>query len=136
MEWIFLDASGIVALLNKSDQLHIQANAVYQRFRASWYRFLTTDIVLMEVGNVLSQPAFKRAVNVYIETLRQSRKSSVIYTNEVDFTAGLQRYGKYADKDWGLSDCVSFEVMRQYSCTQVFTNDHHFTQAGFAILLP
>lgn len=40
MEWIFLDASGIVALLNKSDQLHIQANAVYQRFRASWYRFL------------------------------------------------------------------------------------------------
>ena len=99
-------------------------------------RFLTTDIVLMEVGNVLSQPAFKRAVNVYIETLRQSRKSSVIYTNEVDFTAGLQRYGKYADKDWGLSDCVSFEVMRQYSCTQVFTNDHHFTQAGFAILLP
>ncbi len=85
MIWIFLDASGIIALLNKSDNLHARAKQVYMTFISPEYRFLTTDLILVGVGNVLSQPKFKQAV------------------------AG---------------------------CPQAFTNDHHFIQAGFSILLP
>jgi predicted nucleic acid-binding protein len=39
------------------------------------------------------------------------------------------------DKEWSLTDCISFVVMNERGITDAFTNDHHFEQAGFQILL-
>ena len=39
------------------------------------------------------------------------------------------------DKEWGLTDCVSFVVMKERGLTEALTADHHFEQAGFSILL-
>ena len=39
------------------------------------------------------------------------------------------------DKDWSLTDCISFVVMRRRGLTDALTSDHHFEQAGFSILL-
>ena len=39
------------------------------------------------------------------------------------------------DKEWGLTDCVSFVVMQERNLTQALTTDRHFSQAGFADLL-
>jgi predicted nucleic acid-binding protein len=34
-----------------------------------------------------------------------------------------------------LTDCISFEVMRDQGLTDALTADHHFAQAGFNILM-
>jgi uncharacterized protein len=39
------------------------------------------------------------------------------------------------DKEWGLTDCVSFVVMQERKLTHALTTDRHFSQAGFADLL-
>lgn len=39
------------------------------------------------------------------------------------------------DKEWGLVDCFSFEVMREKKIKQALTFDDHFRQAGFETLL-
>lgn len=136
MERIFLDASGIVALLNKSDNLHLAAKETFLTLKPPKYHFLTTDIVLTEVGNILSHPRFKQAVSTYIRHLQQSPNTEVIYVTRQTFDLGLERYVQYADQDWGLTDCISFEIMRAHESQQAFTNDHHFQQAGFVILIP
>ena len=136
MEWVFLDASGIIALLNKSDSLHKQAKQIYRSFLPSNYIFLTTDLVLLEVGNVLSELKFKNAVIKYLKSLQDSPKVKIVYTQKSDFEIGLKRYEKYRDKDWGLVDCISFELMEKYGCKQAFTHDHHFRQANFSVLIP
>jgi predicted nucleic acid-binding protein len=41
----------------------------------------------------------------------------------------------FADKEWGLTDCISFVVMQEQGLTDALTADHHFEQAGFTILL-
>ena len=40
-----------------------------------------------------------------------------------------------SDKEWGLTDCISFTLMHNRGITQAITADEHFVQAGFQALL-
>ena len=51
------------------------------------------------------------------------------------FMKGLDFYASRADKAYSLVDCISMDTMRQMGLTEVLTNDHHFTQEGFTILI-
>lgn len=44
-------------------------------------------------------------------------------------------YKSHADKQWSLTDCISFVAMRRVSITDALTFDHHFEQAGFRALM-
>jgi uncharacterized protein len=44
-------------------------------------------------------------------------------------------YRRHRDKSWGLTDCVSFVLMRQENIIEALTADVHFRQAGFMALL-
>jgi uncharacterized protein len=44
-------------------------------------------------------------------------------------------YSERGDKNWGLTDCVSFVLMRQEGVTEALTADVHFRQAGFRAML-
>ena len=48
---------------------------------------------------------------------------------------GLDFYASRADKAYSLVDCISMDTMRQMGLAEVLTNDHHFTQEGFTILI-
>jgi predicted nucleic acid-binding protein len=48
---------------------------------------------------------------------------------------GIQLYAQRPDKEWSLTDCISFVVMQQEGITEALTGDHHFEQAGFVALL-
>ncbi len=50
-------------------------------------------------------------------------------------TGALQIYEKYSDKEWGLTDVSSFAVMNKFEIAEAFTDDKHFEQFGFKILL-
>ena len=54
-------------------------------------------------------------------------------------TALLQRatrlYASRGDKTWGLTDCISFEVMRDFGVSEAATVDRHFAQAGYVALM-
>jgi hypothetical protein len=49
----FVDTSFVVALINKNDQYHEQAIELASRFDNR--RLVTTDAVLLEVGNALAR---------------------------------------------------------------------------------
>jgi predicted nucleic acid-binding protein len=44
-------------------------------------------------------------------------------------------YSRRSDKEWGMTDCVSFVVMRERGLLEALTMDQHFQQAGFRALL-
>jgi predicted nucleic acid-binding protein len=39
------------------------------------------------------------------------------------------------DKDWGITDCTSFEVMQMFNIRKAFTGDKHFAQAGYSLIV-
>jgi predicted nucleic acid-binding protein len=44
-------------------------------------------------------------------------------------------YRRVPDKEWSLTDCASFALMRQRGVSEALAHDHHFEQAGFIALL-
>jgi predicted nucleic acid-binding protein len=44
-------------------------------------------------------------------------------------------YAQRLDKEWSLTDCITFAVMAREGLTDALTGDHHFEQAGFVALL-
>jgi uncharacterized protein len=50
------------------------------------------------------------------------------------FAEGLALYSARLDKDWSLTDCVSFELMKREGVFEALTEDRHFRQAGFTPL--
>lgn len=58
----------------------------------------------------------------------------VVYCDENLFTEGLGISKQHADKEWSLTDCVSFAAMRRNGIRTAFTFDAHFKQFGFAAI--
>ena len=51
------------------------------------------------------------------------------------FEAGLRLHRDRPDKEWSLTDCISFHLMRERGVTRALAYDIHFEQAGFRALL-
>ena len=132
---VFVDSSGWIALVNSRDSLHHQARRVYLDKLESGARLLTTTAVLLEVGNWLSPSNLR---TLALDLLEKIEVSSLIEVRHVDsnlYNKGWELYRERLDKDWGITDCISFVVMRERSIVEAFSADHHFQQAGFVKLL-
>ena len=71
-----------------------------------------------------------------IDALWDDPTITVIPLSRALLRRALELYAARKDKDWGLTDCVSFVVMREGGIHEALTGDAHFEQAGFRILFP
>ncbi len=95
---------------------------------------VTTDAVLLEVGNTLSRN-FKRESVQIIETLVAASEVEIVRLTPELWAQSFGLYRSYLDKEWGLVDCISFTVMQQRNIASALTFDQHFVQAGFTALM-
>jgi hypothetical protein len=91
--------------------------------------------VLVEVGNFLSRSGDRPLFVRLIKALRGDPSLANLPSERILFERGLNLYASRMDKDWSLTDCISFVVMKERTITEALTGDHHFEQAGFKILL-
>ncbi len=129
----FLDTVFIQALLSRRDQYHDQAKALLPRVREA-LEVWVTEAILVEVGNALA--AFEReAATQFIRQCYRTPNIKVAHVNTTLLEEALTLYADRPDKEWGLTDCISFVVMRQHDLTAAATADEHFIQAGFRTLM-
>lgn len=129
---IFVDTLFVVALINQRDQYHQRAAELADRLEG--YPLLTTDAVLLEIGNALARGYKNEAVEIIEEFFASDEVEIVRLTREL-FEKAFTLYKSHKDKGWGLVDCISFVVMKQAGVSQALTFDQHFVQAGFQALM-
>jgi hypothetical protein len=132
MKPVFADAFYFVALLNRADQHHSKAAAFASQFRGV---LVTTHWILMEVADALAESESRRVVVPFIRELGGDPKVKIIPAADESFLQGLELYGQRLDKNWPLTDCISFVVKKAEKLTDALTGDRHFEQAGFKALL-
>ena len=129
---VFGDAAYFIALLSTRDRWHARAIAVN---RQSPGPLITTEWVLTEVGDAFSQPGARQKFSRLLELLKEQPDVEIVAATSDLFRRGTDFYSARPDKEWSLTDCISFVVMNELGITDALTNDHHFEQAGFRILL-
>lgn len=132
MSQCFADTSFFVAFLNSRDIDHAAAVDLMANFEG---RIVTTDWVLVELGNFLAVRTSRKLLVPFVRDLPADPRFEVVPSGREQFESGCVLYEARPDKDWSLTDCISMVVMEQRSIREVLAADHHFEQAGYTLLL-
>src|SRR5947209_1759774 len=125
MKSVFADTFYFLALLNERDAAHERAVAAS---RAAGLFLVTTEFVLIE-------PQQRDEVLALCNLVETDPVFTLIRATTELIQRGRKLYRDRADKEWPLTDCISFVVMQDHALSEAFTADHHFVQAGFKALL-
>ena len=132
---IFLDTSFAIAPSSSKDRHHVQAIGIADRLHADRNPLITTRAVCLEIGNSLAKQRFRSAARQLLTSLESDSNVTIEPLTEELFADGLKLFQSRSDKDWGLTDCISFVVMQNRGIIDALTADKHFQQVGFRALL-
>lgn len=132
---IFVDTVAWIAFVNNRDFLHEKSKQILTDLRQQNHQFITTEFVLLEFANALSSPELREKAAKFIEGLQTMNEVKIISASSELFAKGFELYKSRLDKEWSVVDCSSFVIMKEMSITEAFTQDHHFEQAGFVVLI-
>ena len=128
----FVDTFALIAWLNPRDCAHASVTAYLDRYSG---RLVTTEWVLVELADALSTPEARATVVAFLQAVRNDPQFEIVGYLPVVYQAGFDLFAARPDKAWSLTDCISFQVMRERGLTDALTADRHFEQAGFRAVL-
>ncbi len=135
MNEAFLGTSFAIALSSLTDRNHLQAIELANQLEDKRTRLVTTQAILLEIGNAISKESYRIAAVQLLESLEADPNvEAVLLTGDL-YTTAFNLFKQRNDKEWGLVDCISFIVMQNRGITDALTADKHFNQAGFRALL-
>lgn len=132
---VFIDTFALVALINRSDAAHARADSTMRTLGETLTPLVTSQWVLTEFLATCSRAPLRAAAATLADTLIASPLSVIVPAAAADWTMAFTTYKGHADKSWSLADCASMLICRRLRIKRVLTQDRHFVQAGFEILL-
>jgi uncharacterized protein len=133
MKAVFADTSYYLALVNSLDQYHAAACRWTSTFSGT---SVTTAWVITELANSMSHTENRPFFLSLLRDLQNDARVTIVPPSKEMFDRGLDLFSSRPDKNWSLTDCISFLVMEDRGLLDVATLDRHFSQAGFNILIP
>lgn len=101
----FMDTGYWVALTNSADRLHERACQA----TAAWEgRLVTTQGVILEVANALSKLRWRDLAIALLADVYADPEIEVVPLTPELFARAITLYRERPDKEWSLTDCVSF----------------------------
>ena len=70
-----------------------------------------------------------------VKAIMENPNVRVIPQTRDSFLKGLSLYEQRSDKQYSVTDCTSMCVMKAERVEEALTNDHHFEEEGFRILI-
>jgi predicted nucleic acid-binding protein len=129
---VFVDSSAFYALIDSDDVGHPQALLSAARLTNERRRLFTTNFILAET-HALVLNRIGRAVALRALLELENGPATIVRVSARDERRARAVLVRYVDKDFSLTDALSFAVMERLRIGTAFTLDDHFTQFGFSI---
>jgi predicted nucleic acid-binding protein len=131
MKSVFLDTGYVIALELKSDENHKKALKHWRSVARSLPLLVTTSYVFDEIVTFFNSRGHHTKAAEIGNRLLSSPSIRLIHVEEDLFQEGWNYFQKHKDKDYSMTDCISFLVMHEFGIDTAFAFDKHFVQAGF-----
>ncbi len=132
MKAVFADTFYFLSLLDSTEPCHVEAVAAASDTQL---QLITTQWVLTKFGDAYCHPRNRADFVELYRALINHPRIKIIPADDIQFQRGIEFFSQRQDKDWSLTDCLSFVSMRDEGITEALTGDKHFEQAGFTALL-
>lgn len=135
MKTVFVDTQYWIAIARPRDAWREAASEAREAMGKAL--LVTTDEVLTEFLAALSKggPRLRKAAVAMVRSILSNPNVTVLPQTRDGFLAGLKRYEAREDKEYSLTDCISMIAMESRDLTEILTNDRHFGQEGFTVLM-
>ena len=131
----FADTSFWIAISIRRDQYHSRAVAWHQLVTRTRSSIITTEAVLWEWLNALSDPSTRALASEGYRRAHSDERIEIIPFQTELISSASDLYRTRPDKSWSLTDCLSFVVMQRRSLVESLTTDRHFEQANLKALM-
>lgn len=94
--------------------------------------------MLIEYLNFFAEqgPHWRQRALQMIDAIAQNPSIEIVpFEPHTTFQSGLSLYAARRDKGYSMTDCISMRVLENLGVHEVLTQDHHFAQEGFTLLL-
>jgi predicted nucleic acid-binding protein len=129
---VFVDTSGLYALLVRSEAQHSRVAKAFSRLLQDGRVLVTTNYVLVETSALLQNrfglPAVRDLERRIAPLLR------IRWIDEGRHRRGSERLFALDQRQVSLVDCISFAVMEAEGIQEVLALDRDFEKQGFRVL--
>lgn len=134
MKAVFVDTAGWMMLADASDPSHDRA----VRYRDKWLKdgglFVTSDYVLDETLTLVRMRLGIDAAERWWNQVSTSARVDWQWIDPERAVAARSWFFRWRDKEFSLTDCTSFVVMKERRIETALTSDRHFVMAGFRMV--
>jgi uncharacterized protein len=127
---ILVDTSAIFAIYSADDFLHSRAIVLGETIRG---RLFTTNFIVAETHALLLRRLGRRVALLFLDEVDNSGMT-IVRVRFADEQRAREIIALHDDKDYSLTDAMSFAVMERLRIGEAFTFDRHFAQYGFVVL--
>jgi predicted nucleic acid-binding protein len=126
---IFLDTSGLFALLDSDDRFYDPACEIWERWNRQRVPLLTSNYVVLESSALVQRRLGMSSLQVlHTYVLLPVEIHWISKTTHQDAVTTLMTANR---RQLSLVDCSSFVLMRKLDVKRVFTFDRRFAEQGF-----
>jgi predicted nucleic acid-binding protein len=131
---VFVDTSAYYAIADPRDQDSTAARETLRWLVSGRAQLYTTNFVVAELHALFITRGNRESARRALQTFDRSRSTTVVRATEDDERRAKEIVLQYDDKDFSLTDAISFAVMERLGITHAFTLDRHFQQYGWQVV--
>lgn len=113
MKTIFIDTGYLLALEIANDQHHQSAIQHWNSILPNYPNFITTSFVFDETVTFLNKRGLHDSAIRIGDFLLHSKTVKLMHVDHVYLNEGWQYFCKHKDKNYSLTDCLSFVLMKK-----------------------
>jgi uncharacterized protein len=131
---LLVDTSALFAAVNDNDVFHVSVRNTLTRLAHRRAELFTTNFVVAEFHALTLSRINRYVAAQALERMYASEITTIVRVSTDDEQRALQIVRTYSDKDFALTDAMSFAVMERLQIMDVLTLDQHFAQFGWTTI--
>ena len=130
---VLVDSAAYYALTDQESLQHRLAVAVTAQLAAEHRHLFTTNFIVAETHSLLLNRLGRDLSALVLQQIDRGT-TTIVRVSAADERRAREIIALHDDKDYSLTDAMSFAVMERLHIDVAFTFDRHFAQYGFVVL--